>query len=110
MWDYFNHFIIKNNLLKLPAYIRLIGQDPNNLIYKQRIITWESYDNEYTFGNGTYAADALQNSNEIKIDLLPLEIWSKNDKKIRLKIFRLRLFLPLEKQAMLTSEFGIRGL
>ena len=106
----FNYFIIKNNLLKLSAYIRLISQDPNNLTYKQRIITWESYDNEYTFGNGTYADGFLQNSNEIKIDLLPLEIWSKNDKKIRLKIFRLRLFLPLEKQAMLTSEFGIRGL
>ena len=113
----FKKFIINNNIDTTPVYIRLINKtvDLNNMIYKQRQITWKkSWNNEMNFGNGKYAYDDLQESNQIKLDLLPLEIWHKKEEEdeidLKRKIFRLKLFLPVASNESTHSEYVIKAL
>ena len=105
-WE-FKKFISDNNFDKLPVYIRFINTsvDRNKINYKQRKIIHETVSDhdEKHFGNGSYQYDDLHQKGQIKLDLLPLEIWSKKyqddedrPKLISHKIFRLQLFLPSE--------------
>ena len=105
-WE-FKKFISDNNFDKLPVYIRFINTsvDRNKINYKQRKIIHETVSDhdEKHFGNGSYKYDDLHQKDQIKLDLLPLEIWSKKyqddedrPKLISHKIFRLQLFLPSE--------------
>lgn len=107
------NWIVKNNYLKFPTYIRLISKNINNIVYKPISISYLTYQNEFGFIIGNYTNQNLQNKNEIKIDLLPLEIWSKNNEInetfIKMKIYRLKLFLPLNDQNISKSEIGFRG-
>ena len=113
----FKKFIISNNIDTIPVYIRLINKtvDLNNMIYKQRQITWKKlWNNEMNFGNGKYAYDDLQESNQIKLDLLPLEIWHKKEEEdeidFKRKIFRLKLFLPVESNENSHSKYVIKAI
>ena len=85
------------------------------MFYKQRQITWKKlWNNEMNFGNGKYAYDDLQESNQIKLDLLPLEIWHKKEEEdeidFKRKIFRLKLFLPVESNENFHSKYVIKAI
>ena len=70
----FDNFVVENNFLEMPVYVRLINYDIKEIIFKPRLITSKTKNKEYTFYAGNYANDLIIDTNKIKIDLLPLEI------------------------------------
>lgn len=109
----FNHFVIENDLLNQPAYVRLINANTTSIHYRSRLITSSTYSREYVFGNGNYHAEYAQQPNQIKLDLLPLKIWTKTQEQldnVQRNIFRLKLFLPTEMPQNPKGSHGIRGI
>lgn len=106
----FDNFVVENNFLEMPVYVRLINYDIKEIIFKPRLITSKTKNKEYTFYAGNYANDLIIDTNKIKIDLLPLEIWSKSNNDVNIniqaQIFRLRFFLPLKNNFTFKTKSG----
>lgn len=111
---------IENNYLNKETYVRFICKDIENIKYRDRKVLHRKHDNSLNFGNGNYEGETNtlvsdDGSEMIKIDLLPLRIWEKNEdyefdnQDININIFRLKMVLPLTNKGEKSSKTGYQG-
>lgn len=111
---------IEDNYLNKETYVRFICKDIENIKYRDRKVIHRKQDNSLNFGNGNYEGEtntlvSSDGSEMIKIDLLPLRIWEKNEdfesnnQDVNIKIFRLKMVLPLTNENENFSKTGYQG-
>lgn len=111
---------LEDKYLNKETYVRFVCKDIENIKYRDRKVLHKKRDNSLNFGNGNYEGEtntlvSSDGSEMIKIDLLPLRIWQKNEdyesdnQDIDINIFRLKMVLPLTNKDENFPKTGYQG-